>query len=313
MKKLLILLILSLLIFSCKKNEDPTSPNNNADGTGTVSGQVFAANGIDKVPSALVEVQNMTNSPKTYTDIDGKFKLSGVPVGQKTIQVTKGLFKATINVTVVEKQETTTPATKLQSSGKLAYFKGEFDEIEEIIKDLGYPIDEVDDQIFDNLTKMKEYKALFFNCGAELDFFVNQNRISNLQKYIEEGGTAYFSDWAFEYISYVYPDKFEFIKFGIEQHIKAKIVNQELKSFVGKEEVEIEYDLGSWAVVTKIPNDASVYVKGNVETYAEVLKDSPLAFLYTVGKGRFIYTTFHNEANITTDALKILTGFLYSL
>lgn len=132
-------MLVGLLFVSCKKDDGGTGPGDGGAYTGpvgTVIGKVVAANGVTPIPSASVTVEaNYTNMPITTTDTSGNYTLAGVPTGNQKILATKGLFRATVTVDVIENQTATAPPASMQPTGNLAYVPGSFDQIEDIIRD----------------------------------------------------------------------------------------------------------------------------------------------------------------------------------
>ncbi len=316
MKNYIVWLVLFLFIVfnGCSKDEsNPVVPD--TGGTGTVSGQVFSKNGLEKIQGASVTVENLNNSPQTFSDLEGKYTLSGVPTGSQNLLIQKGLFKSIVSVTVTEGATVNAPAAQLEASGKLGFVSGLYDNIQQIIRNnLGYSIDSLGILDLRNTALLSNYKAIFINCGADEILIYDGQGMDALTNYIQNGGSIYASDWAGEFVEFMFPDKLTIETTGMSQVITAKIVDQNLKNFIGKETVVIDYDLGGWGEVSFAGQSVTTLLSADYTDYmGNNLTNKPLAVTFNHGAGKVIYTSFHNEANVTTDAIKVLIGFLYTL
>jgi hypothetical protein len=141
----------------------------------------------------------------------------------------------------------------------------------------------------------------------------------NIGDYVVEGGKVYASDYAIGYISAKCESSSYSLEFnntvitaeeacfslnGNAQTMIADVVDADLATIIG-EEADIVYDLGGWAKITP----AQSFV-GNVLVEGE--NSSVLAFSQNIGSGQILYTTFHNEANISDDMEAILEFFIYN-
>jgi len=315
-KNYIVWLVLASFLFisSCSKEEN-NPVDARSSGTGTVSGQVFSKNGIEKIQGAFVTVENMNNSPQAFTDLEGKYTLAGVPIGSQSLLIQKGLFKSIVVLTVSEGATVNVPSTHLESTGKLGFVYGSYDNIQHIIRNnLGYSIDSLNILDLRNAALLSNYKAIFINCGADEVLIYDGKGMDALKTYIQNGGSVYASDWAGEFVEFMFPDKLNIETTGIDQVITANIIDANLKNFIGKETVAINYDLGGWGEISVVGQSVTTLLSADYKDYmGNNLTNKPLAILFSYGSGKVIYTSFHNEANVTSDAVKVLIGFLYSL
>jgi hypothetical protein len=313
------ILVFTLVIDGCKSSSStgPSGGGAYSGPTGTVTGVVRAANGVTPIQGARVTVQaNYTNMPVDTTDTAGVYTLQGVPVGSQTIVATRGLFRATVTVNVAENQTTTAPPAQLQSTGRLGYVVGSFDRIQDIIGDtLGYAMEEVDADSLGFAAVLSRYRAIFLNCGMDYGFLdVDTNAAQTLRNYVSGGGSLYVSDWAQEVVRRMFPsDVRGFQRIGQSQVIHGRVVDAGLRAFIAKDSVQINYDLGSWEILDTLSTRPRILLRGDYSTYSGPHIDKPLAILIDHGQGRVVYTTFHNEANVTRDAVEVLTYFLFIL
>jgi hypothetical protein len=310
---LIAVFIVLLIIAGCKKDENPISPETGE--TGIVTGQVFAKNGVEKIQGALVAVANMNNAPQSYTDLNGSYTLINVPSGNQTLSITKGIFQSSVTLEVAPNSTVTAPAAKLEAAGKLGFIDGSYDNIQHIIRDnLGYSIDSLTAADLTDAAVLANYKAIFLNCGSDESPIYNGTGLDVLKTFIHNGGSLYASDWAGVFVQTMFPNNLSLETTGMSQVITAKVIDTGLKEFIGKENVEINFDLGSWAEIISADPSVNTLIQADYYNHqGTLLTNKPLAVNFSHGSGKVIYTTFHNEVNVTSDAVKVLIGFLYSL
>lgn len=134
-----------------------------------------------------------------------------------------------------------------------------------------------------------------------------------LRDYVNQGGSLYVSDWAQEVVREMFPGDLGGERIGDDQTIFGRVTDQGLRTFVWKDSVEIRYDLGSWETLDTLSSRPTVLLRGNYRAGGLMQTNKALAILISHGSGRVVYTTFHNEANVTRDAVKVLTYFLHIL
>ncbi|MFT5618346.1 MAG: hypothetical protein ACI85I_001579 [Arenicella sp.] len=141
----------------------------------------------------------------------------------------------------------------------------------------------------------------------------------NIGDYVAEGGKIYAFDYAIGYISpkcevssyslefnntVITSEEVCFDLIGESGTTMANVVDENLANIIG-EEANIVYDLGGWSTITPTQKFAgNILVEGD--------DSSILAFSQKIGSGEVLYTTFHNEANISDDMEAILEFFIYN-
>jgi len=183
--------------------------------------------------------------------------------------------------------------------------EGAFDSIHKILKDLGWDYELIDGSQLLNYD-LSEVKQLYINCGSD-SFAAN---LAKVKEWVEAGGYLYASDWSSEYME---GWGLEFKGDGYRSDIVATVEDLGLKSYIGSDLVEgklpIEYDLPGWHRIVNTAG-ATVLLHGNMEIFSMVdfsaiEIETPLAVTLKAGKGRAIYTTFHNETGgITQPGMK---------
>jgi len=166
----------------------------------------------------------------------------------------------------------------------------------------------------ENITAMREFDILFIPCGSEADY-ASSTVISNVELYVQEGGVIYGSDWAMNIINGSFPGKINFLEYDgtSSWSNNSYIVDDALRQYLSKSLIDIFYDLGSWCVIDSVASDVMTLIRGEVHTYSGTLPDKPLSVRFPYGLGTVIYTTFHNEAQVTADIEMVLTYYIQSI
>lgn len=166
----------------------------------------------------------------------------------------------------------------------------------------------------------KSYDVIFFPCGAELPLTSSVNILSRgthiegvtlndqyykidmkltgkyIKKFIEEGGSAYFSDFSFRYLQdALSPFSFykDFPYIGLPGQVKCT-PSGELFSYMQGPAYLSLYHSG-WIVPSEISN-AETLLSGDCETPLGI-KNAPLASLIRREKGNAVYTTYHDSSD----------------
>jgi murein DD-endopeptidase MepM/ murein hydrolase activator NlpD len=197
------------------------------------------------------------------------------------------------------------------SSPSLAVTPQGYDNMGQILTNMGRAWDQISHQDLENYEMIKNYQAIFINCASTLNPY---NSSESLQKYVSGGGALYASDFAIDYIIQAFPGHLEFnsygMKIGYVQTIYADITDTGLAAFLDPvqplSKIELEFDLGSWVVVDQVADNVKVYLRGDVETNYGVMADKPLLVSFQYGAGRVVFTSFHNEPQLTSLQEKLL-------
>jgi hypothetical protein len=307
---------------------------------GGVSGKVCDPSGDGYVVGATVYVDYDTDGDgtidgraETTTDENGAFTLEGIPEGTWTVVVTKGSFSTTFDVLVTDGEisELAYEECLDGDSATIAVISGNYDSVESILDRLeieydlydgnGYSTQYLD--LLKDATRLKDYDIVFFNCGVNDLWLIDQSEIvANLKAFVDGGGSVYASDWAYYFVESSWPDKIEF--YGNDQasgsayvgksgSLTAAVGDATIEAIVGNDEADLNYDLPSWVVPEGAAAGTNVLLTGEATVQSGERIESPLATRFYEGPGQVIYTTFHNEQQTTLHMDLILEEIILSL
>lgn len=334
MKKFMLLAIVMGIFFSCKKESKET----------TVVGYVYSYNG--KYPLGGIKVY-IESSPSNYdySNSEGYFEITDPPTGNQVLVLESGSFKTSINIEVKEDEENVVSTKdnpikfgkETTAPVKMAVVRGDYDEIEALLDSIGFPrisspdVDSTGYVIYDyysdilqDPSQLSKFDILFLNCSDYQTFRGDSMAITNLRNYVNDGGSLYASDWAYDAVESAFPEYIDFYgedsipgsaKQGMsESNVESKIVDERLKEALGKDEILVNFNLGAWVIIENVSSQTQVWVRADsVHTYSQTLLDKPLMVKFNYGNGQVIYTSFHNEAQVTEDMIEILITVIYSL
>lgn len=303
-------LALATLVAGCGGSDSPTG----VGGVGTVNGLVVAADGTTPIQGAAVTLAAQPASgPSATTGTDGAYTLTEVPAGEQALLATRGLFQARFNVTVTASQTVTAPAAKLQSTGKLAFVAGSFDNIEGVVRDaLQNPMDELQASQLGTASVTSQYKMIFLNCGFDSPTLVDDPAaVQSLKDWVANGGILYVSDLALDVVVAMFPSDILSTLTGDPQDLTASVTSTALQSFTGKSAVQLRYDLPGWTTPDAMSSVPQVLLTGTFNESDAMHENKPLAVVIPHGQGKVVFTSFHNEAGATTDQIAVLRFYVY--
>ncbi len=153
-----------------------------------------------------------------------------------------------------------------------------------------------------------DYDVLFINCANQIN--IDEDVVKG---FVEQGGTVYASDWALDVLIDAFPERgFTFTELP-EQTVSANIIDNGLLKSTGFENstISINFDLPDWRLITSsLQDDVTVYINGTVnnDTY-------PLVFSFPYGNngGKVYYTSFHQDANLTSEMQEVLNDLTLTI
>ena len=320
-------------------------------GSGSISGRLCDPSGEGWVVGATVYVSIDYNGDgiedqriQTTTDADGYFVLEGVPTGIHTVYAEKGSFSVAMEIDFpggnyeFEEEYCLDP-----TSVNIAVVGGDYDHIEQILSDLDLDYDMFGPATYRDLLydsqRLADYDIVFFNCGMPFSWLESRTLVANnLANFVADGGSVYSSDWAHLVVEAAWPDKIDFYGdddqfndptmsldladsayVGRATNTNGEVLDQTMIMALGSTSADIIYDLDAWVVPLSVGGGASVMIQGSAPTWdittgnpATTYDNVPLAVRFDTG-GTVIYTTFHNELQITMDMEIALKEIILSL
>lgn len=141
-------------------------------------------------------------------------------------------------------------------------------------------------------------EVLFINCAGEASS--GEFNAIAIRKFVERGGSLYASDWAGGVISSAFPKALTFDQDGQQCEAHCNVVDEGLREVIG-EKIQVHFDLVAWWRIRSVSSDTRVYVR-----WQNGLETLPIVIGFQHGRGHVIYTSFHNEAQISEAEQKLL-------
>lgn len=269
---------------------------------------------------------------------DGSFTIAGIPTPQSGLQVRaeKGGFVYTWDAVDVFSIADAPDGTNLTASvgcqelvpdddRRYLVVQGTFDKIEQVLSRMGLsnvdllegvpadPSELWSTAAFSNYETLSNYDAVFVNCGiSETDLVLGLNPAvkANLQRYIQDGGSLYVSDWAYDLIEQVWPERINFLgddnlnsaaEHGEDGDYAADVLEPGLAEYVGADNVNIGFNFGNFAIVSQLASGVTTYLRSDIQyrvnNGVSTLTDVPVTVGFSDGAGRVIFTSFHQESD----------------
>lgn len=194
-----------------------------------------------------------------------------------------------------------------------------YDDIAQVIgpNRLNWAYDEIAEEILADPVALAIYDVVFINCpsnGKETTLAPQAKTV--LQNWVNNGGVLYISDWASAYIEEAWPTdityvtKYTYNRIADAGQVTADVEDASLATFLGQNTMPIEFDLSAWVPMKEVPTSTRVYLsadlgplvpdtiydeQGNPIDYTNWGAGAPIMVGFEKGKGRVIYTSFHNE------------------
>jgi len=294
--------------------------------------------GISNASVAAYFGDEQTAEVEVLSDGDGEFHLSVTRDGDYRVTVEKGNYRSTKTVPFeVDKRLPAGDICLDASDVRIAVVTGLYDSIGRLVRRLGFEVESYDGEsvtspaqmpLLYDLGEMLQYDVIFYNCGmAELWYDDDSVVASNLRSFVGAGGSVYASDWASAIAEVIDRDAIEFVgeaedefngaRRGSVGVIDARVLDASLNTIFGGRTAEINYELPGWVLVQDARADSQVLLRGDhTDEFGQTWADIPLAVRYRSeieGGGQVIYTSFHNEEQVTADMNDILYEFILSL
>lgn len=271
---------------------------------------------------------------------DGSFTICGVPLtlngGRVTVTAEKGSFSHQFDE--VQLRAANDPAgpirltledqcQPLQPAGERKFLavRGFYDRIQDVLARNGIgPVVEVEgnpltfgdswtSEAFGDYAALAEYDVVFVNCGVDqLDFQGEIDPVvkANLRQYVQQGGSVYVSDWAYDLVEKVWPEKVDFYgddaeadtaEFGAQGDYAAEVMDPGLEQYLGADAITVGYSFRGSALIRQVATDATVFLRTDmnyeVNGGVDTLEDMPITVGFKDGlnSGTVVFTSFHQE------------------
>lgn len=214
-------------------------------------------------------------------------------------------------------------------SGDVAVVTGDFDDMAAVLQQVGIESFTIIDgrdtaglvEFLGSEENLTPYSTVYFAGGHieedviyDTDGSDTNGDVSNVRAairgYVTNGGKVVASDWSYDVVEQVWPDKVEFLnddsvpnaaQLGVPMNVNADIPDAGLSAAVGESTIEVDFDLDAWPVVESVASDVTVLEKGDItwefglETTNETNK--ALSLTFTAGDGTVVLTAWRMASN----------------
>jgi hypothetical protein len=349
-------LLLALLVAGCqettffRETPDLTEPN-----PGSIAGRVCDPSGRTWLPDAQVytylyaEDGHIYDTRQTFSDRDGYWLLDELPPEiEYKVFVQYGyeiLDKVTVYLGDGEDIVLDEPDCFDPLAVDVAVVTGDYDDFQDVLIAMGFAnydlVDGLDREEVQSFlldpANLVPYDIVFFNSGfveedviydtddSDVDGLTEVAR-ENLMAYVESGGSVYTSDWAYDVVEQIWPTRINWVgddalpdaaqtgEYGV---VNAAVSDAALAQFLGKNYIEVEFDLPVWPVLENVDTSVSIHLSGSVEyregTATYTLPTAPILVSFTSGEGKVVSSAFRVAKNSTDDVLVVLQYLMYAL
>lgn len=326
---------------TCEAPEEPPPPP-----SGSVSGRVCAPDGTTWLAGAIVSAQTEDGVVQTTTDENGYYTLEGVPAGDDVpVTITKGSFETVLLVDVPEDGAVTIPEEEcaIDQNVMIAVVNGTYDDVKSVLLNVGIDESTITEYasnwattLLSDYATLSQFDIVLLNCGLnDVPFIADAAGAAvmraNLRQFVENGGSVYASDWAYNVVELTFPEYIDFhgedtdpdsAKKGFSTNsIVGSVTDLALATMLGSNQIELHYPLGAWAIMVAVAAQVRVYIRGNAPwtnnpfgfspqgTHSNV----PHTVSFAVGEGKVVYTSFHQEPGINQQMERVLQLLVFEL
>ena len=272
---------------------------------------------------------------QSLTDETGLFALTGLPVDRTyMIYVQFGsemIDQFEVKLPEAGGVELDTPSCG-GGGGGVVVISGDYDEFDKVLPAVGIPAyDTVNGQTGDELLEFLsdlenfgEYEKVFLDGGhIEEDVFYDTDGNgdaaaiaqvqANLLTYVQQGGQVYATDWSYDVVETLWPDRVEFLgddtvpdeaQRGETGGVTVHVSDQDMGNVVGAD-VVVVYDLIEWPVVESVGAETTIHMTGDAvwrdgfDTYT--VAASPMLVSFTDGAGQVVFSSFRYTTQAKRD------------
>ncbi|RME23283.1 MAG: hypothetical protein D6798_13845 [Deltaproteobacteria bacterium] len=283
------------------------------------------------------------------TDADGVFQLTDIPVsGIQPIYVQYGNK-------VIDQYQVEAPAGDTfitlpdpdcgGGDAAFAVVSGDYDDLAAALQTFGYGDFDVINgltgeelvQFLSSEAAMAGYDAILFGGGhLEEDVIYDTDGTDvagnvpavreAIRNYVDGGGTIVVTDWSYDIAEQVWPEAVDFLGDDTEPDaaqkgetgtVTAAVVDATMAGTVGRDEVEVAFDMFEFPVIESAGEGSTVILRGDVQwregQQVHTLSDKPLLVRFPSGSGTVWVSTFRFGPNSDTSAKPVVRALLDSL
>ena len=216
------------------------------------------------------------------------------------------------------------PARNVKRTPQIAVSQRErydqYDDIGAILTEMGagYTFDPLPLRQLGDAERLARYRVLFLGCAAEMapatapmpalrkfesvsilkDPAYLERVRSSLSSFVENGGSIYASDWASSLLELAFARQISFLSQRIQaQRVEARVLDQGLVDLIGPK-LDLSFDTDLW-VVPESAGMGTAYLEGDIAHPDGTRLIRPLLVSFKHGKGSVIFTSFHNEKQVS--------------
>lgn len=281
---------------------------------------------------------------EAVTNAEGKWTLEGLHDGDTyELYVQWGnLLLDSFEVTMTADAKTTLPDPPCGGggAGRIAVISGDYDDILGVLQNLGQDnVDVVNGQTGDEIVEflaspenLADYDLILFAGGLiEEDVFYDLDGIGGerveavhdaVRAYARGGGRVWASDWAYDVVEQIWPDRIEFAgddlapddaQIGEPTTIQGEIRSSGLEGGVGDSTLALKHDLDTWPVAESV-SEADVVVAGDapwrIGYETGTTRDAPLLVTFAAGDGQVVWSSWLQSHNGDGDGKKAIQWVL---
>lgn len=175
--------------------------------------------------------------------------------------------------------------------------ESQHDNMQAVLDNLDYEYTEINKEDLSNYEEINQYDVIFVNCAEGLETAAEEAaNTGSIEKFVENGGFLYTSDFAYTFIEKCLPGYVDFIgKKGDVGNVEAEVVDSNLEQYLENDTISLYFDKDGWVPVDSIDEEVTTYVRGEV-SWSEGSGDKPIVIGFDHGEGGVVYTSFHHVA-----------------
>jgi hypothetical protein len=203
----------------------------------------------------------------------------------------------------------------------------QYDDVSGVLSSMGegYAFDHIPLRQLAKRGRLSRYRVLFLGCAAEMappqptippmlkfvpisilgDLNYTAGLREELVRFVTEGGALYASDWASTMLQLAFPKE---VSIAAErfpaQRVQANVLDRGLSDLIGTN-LDLNFDTDLW-VTAEASGRPHVYLQGSVVSADGSVLPRPLLISLPVGKGQIIFTSFHNEKQLSEKEKELL-------